>query len=91
MARLPQHIVVFICDECELEFEAEGLDGMSPAFPLGWLGINNATTSGDLFCSWSCLGSYATKAAVERQAAAADRKAKRDKLKADVKKKGGTV
>lgn len=91
MGRQPHHIVVYVCDECEIEFEAEGTDGISPAYPLGWLGITNAPNSGDLFCSWSCLGVFATRNAVERVAAAEQRKAERDALKDKATRDGGTI
>lgn len=91
MGRQPQHLVLYVCDECGTEFEVEGFDGMSPAFPLGWLGINNAPVSGDLFCGWECLGKFASRIAVERTAAAAARKAEREALKAAATANGGTV
>jgi hypothetical protein len=91
MGKQPQHFVLYTCDECGLEVESEGMDGMSPVYPMGWLGIMNAPTSGDIFCSWKCLGSYATRNAVERATAADQRKTEREALKAQVTADGGTV
>ena len=91
MGRRPTTVILYECDECNLEFEAEGTDGITPAYPLGWLSINNAPTSGDMFCSWRCLGTYATRTAGEREAAAAARKAEREALKAQAENNGGVV
>jgi len=73
MPQQSSSFTVYTCDSCGNEIELEGAHGLAAPFPTGWLTVQPAPPTADVFCSWACLGEYATAKAE----AAAARSAKR--------------
>lgn len=76
MGQYQSSLVVFTCDGCGLELEVESLTTLTPTWPPGWMSINPSRPEHDMFCSWKCLGDYAHRRHEEREARAAQAKAK---------------
>jgi len=75
MAQQSQSLTIYTCDSCGNEVELEGAQGLSAPFPTGWLSVGGYGPTGDVFCSWQCLGDFAHLRAAEKLARAEARAA----------------
>lgn len=78
MALESQSITIYSCDSCGQEIELAGAHGLSAPFPTGWMQINGFGPTGDVFCSWRCLGDFSLLRAEEVEARAAARAAAKE-------------